>query len=307
METTLYNQEGKTVGTYALPEGIFNVPMNTDVLHQALIAQESNARSVIAHTKNRAQVRGGGRKPWRQKGTGRARHGSTRSPLWKGGGVSFGPSNERDFSLKINKKQKQKALFMALSSKVKEAKLALLDVLSLPEIKTKKAFEVLHIISDAAFGGAGSRKMLVVLPKSDQTIALSVRNIPQVKVLVADSLNVKDLLSYRYVVMVKDAVSVIERTYTQLSAGRKEQKLAASASRALIKKEKKVSAPKKQVSKKSLKRALKKSSRKASFTRQNFSKKNLGGQAKKAKKTLYEKALELGVRVLDEQEFKKFI
>ena len=263
METTLYNQEGKTVGTYALPEGIFNVPMNTDVLHQALIAQESNARSVIAHTKNRAQVRGGGRKPWRQKGTGRARHGSTRSPLWKGGGVSFGPSNERDFSLKINKKQKQKALFMALSSKVKEAKLALLDVLSLPEIKTKKAFEVLHIISDAAFGGAGSRKILVVLPKSDQTIALSVRNIPQVKVLVADSLNVKDLLSYRYVVMVKDAVSVIERTYTQLAPGKKAAKTAAIA-------------PKKPVSAKSAKRALKKSSRKATG-------------AKKAKKTVTKK------------------
>src|SRR3989344_1908614 len=272
METTLYNQEGKTVGTYALPEGIFNVPMNTDVLHQALIAQESNARSVIAHTKNRAQVRGGGRKPWRQKGTGRARHGSTRSPLWKGGGVSFGPSNERDFSLKINKKQKQKALFMALSSKVKEAKLALLDVLSLPEIKTKKAFEVLHIISDAAFGGAGSRKILVVLPKSDQTIALSVRNIPQVKVLVADSLNVKDLLSYRYVVMVKDAVSVIERTYTQLVTGRKAAKTAAIAPNPpgqTVRTGKPVSA-------KSAKRALKKSSRKASG-------------AKKAKKTVTKK------------------
>ncbi len=239
METILYNQEGKTVGTYALPEGIFAVPMNTDVLHQALIAQESNARAGIAHTKNRAEVRGGGRKPWRQKGTGRARHGSIRSPLWKGGGVSFGPRNEKDFSVKINKKQKQKALFMALSSKVKEAKLALLDMLSLPAIKTKKAFDILQVISEAAFGEIGLRKILIVVPQSDATLALSVRNIPQLKVLVADSLNVKDLLSYRYVVMVKDAVSVIERTYTKLVPGNKETTKARSALRTRAVKEKK--------------------------------------------------------------------
>lgn len=221
METTVYNQEGKKVGTYVLPDGIFNVTANTDVIHQALVAQDANARKTIAHTKNRAEVRGGGIKPWRQKGTGRARHGSIRSPLWKGGGVSFGPRNERIFALKINKKQKQKALFMVLSSKVKNDKLAVLDMFVLADIKTKHASEILKTVSDAAFSAEGYKKLLVIIPASDKNVILSMRNIPNVKALTADSLNIKDLLSYRYVILVKDAVAVIEKTYTQLTPGKK--------------------------------------------------------------------------------------
>ena len=221
METAVYNQEGKKVGTYVLPDGIFNVTVNTDVIHQALVAQDANARENIAHTKNRAEVRGGGIKPWRQKGTGRARHGSIRSPLWKGGGVSFGPRNERIFALKINKKQKQKALFMVLSSKVKNEKLAVLDMFALESIKTKLISEILKTVSGAAFSAEGYKKLLVIIPAADKNVTLSMRNIPNVKVLTADSLNIKDLLSYRYVILVKDAVAVIEKTYTQLAPGKK--------------------------------------------------------------------------------------
>ncbi len=221
METVVYNQEGKKVGTYVLPDGIFNVTTNTDLIHQVLVAQDANARESIAHTKNRAEVRGGGIKPWRQKGTGRARHGSIRSPLWKGGGVSFGPRNEKIFALKINKKQKQKALFMVLSSKVKNEKLAVLDMLTLEKIKTKDASNILKIVSDAAFSAEGYKKILVILPTANKNVTLSMRNIPNVKSLTADSLNIKDLLSYRYVILVKDSVEVIEKTYTQLAPGKK--------------------------------------------------------------------------------------
>lgn len=221
METVVYNQEGKKVGTFVLPDGIFNVTINTDVIHQALVAQDANARENIAHTKNRAEVRGGGIKPWRQKGTGRARHGSIRSPLWKGGGVSFGPRNEKIFSLKINKKHKQKALFMVLSSKVKNEKLAILDLFTLEKIKTKDASEILKTVLNSAFSEEGHKKTLVILPKADKNVIFSLRNIPNVKTLTADSLNIKDLLSYRYVILVKDAIEIIEKTYTQLTPGKK--------------------------------------------------------------------------------------
>ncbi len=219
METILYNQEGKTVGKYDLPESIFNVKANTDVVHEALKAQLSNARSVIANTKNRAQVRGGGRKPWRQKGTGRARHGSIRSPLWRGGGVSFGPTNERNFSVKINKKKKQKALFMVLSSKVREARFALLDDIVLDGIKTKTIFGIFNTLSQTVFGNTYLKKTLLIVPKSDKTIELSSRNIPNVKVISADSLNVGDILAYRYVLALKNTIPVMERTY--VAAARK--------------------------------------------------------------------------------------
>src|SRR4051812_34995124 len=127
MKVAVYNQEGKETGEFALPKELFEVEMNADLVHQILISHTANKRQVSAHTKNRGEVRGGGRKPWRQKGTGRARHGSTRSPIWKGGGVSGGPRNEKVYEREIPKKMKKKALFMVLSEKAKNNLVVVLD------------------------------------------------------------------------------------------------------------------------------------------------------------------------------------
>lgn len=215
METTVYNQQGEKVGTYNLSERMFGVPLKESVVHQAMRAQLGNARQVIAHTKDRSEVSGGGKKPWRQKGTGRARHGSIRSPLWTGGGVTFGPRNDRNFSLKINKKQKHKALAMMLSSKASAGTIAVLDALALKEPKTKHMTDVLR-----AFTGilpeANTRKTLIIIPGADKNIMLASRNLPNAKVLRADSLNVNDLLTCRYVMIVTEAIEMIEKTYGRM-------------------------------------------------------------------------------------------
>jgi len=127
MPELVYNQQGEKVGQVDLPAELFGVPLNRDLVHQVVVTQMANSRQVLAHTKDRSEVRGGGAKPWRQKGTGRARHGSIRSPIWVGGGVAFGPTKERVFAKKINKKMKRQALFMVLSSKVKDKEIVLLD------------------------------------------------------------------------------------------------------------------------------------------------------------------------------------
>lgn len=212
METAVYNQKGEKLGTYNLPDRVFGVPFKNSVVHQAMRVQLGNARKVIAHTKDRSEVSGGGKKPWRQKGTGRARHGSIRSPLWKGGGVSFGPRKERNFSLKINKKQKNKALAMMLSSKVKDGKIAVVDMLAFKEPKTKYMADVLR-----AFTGilpqVSTRKTLIVIPDTNTNIIFAARNLQKTKVMRADSLNVNDLLTYRYVILLKEAIDVIEKVY----------------------------------------------------------------------------------------------
>src|SRR3989338_2400984 len=133
----LYNQMGETIGTVGLNSALFEVPLNTALLHEAVVAQEANARVVVAHTKDRGEVRGGGKKPWKQKGTGRARHGSTRSPIWKGGGVTFGPTAVRNFAKKLNKKARRAALLSALSDAHRQERFLVVDSLVLPEVKTK--------------------------------------------------------------------------------------------------------------------------------------------------------------------------
>lgn len=215
MKVTLWNQQGKKTGVCDLPDRLFGISFNASLVQQALVAQAANARTVLAHTKSRAEVRGGGRKPWAQKGTGRARHGSTRSPIWVGGGVTFGPRKTRNFSKKINKKQKQKALAMALSSKVKDNELAVLEAIAMSEPKTKVMAEVVRTFLSSVFGAAPHKKTLIIIPGSDQNIMLAARNLPKVKVVSAHSLNVYDLLSYAYVMMSKDAIPLIERTYTK--------------------------------------------------------------------------------------------
>jgi large subunit ribosomal protein L4 len=217
MKTELYNQNAEVIGETELPDGIFGVKMNPDLVHQAIVAQMANSRQVIAHTKGRGEVRGGGRKPWRQKGTGRARHASIRSPIWKGGGVAFGPTKERNFEKKINKKTKRKALFMALSSKVQDKELMLLDSLKLNAPKTKEALSVINGLSGKMTGYKNMKKkrdsILFVMPEKDKMILQAVNNLPFIETTDAKSLNVRDLLEKKYLILLKDAVPVIEKTY----------------------------------------------------------------------------------------------
>jgi len=204
----VYNQIGKEVGEIKLEPKIFNIEIKPELIQQAVRTQLANKRKVIAHTKERPEVRAGGRKPWRQKGTGRARHGSIRSPIWKGGGVTFGPRKNRNFSLKMNKKARKKALLMALSDKAKNNCIVVLDKLELSVIKTK---DFLKIISRLPL----KKKILAVLPKSDQKIVKSDRNLPNVKTINANSLNVVDVLGYEYLLILKNSLTVIEKTYLQ--------------------------------------------------------------------------------------------
>jgi large subunit ribosomal protein L4 len=217
LKIDLYNQNAEVVGETELPDGIFGVKMNPDLVHQVLAAQMANARQVIAHTKGRGEVRGGGRRPWRQKGTGRARHASRRSPLWKGGGVTFGPTKERNFEKKINKKMKRKALFMVLSSKIKDKELILLEGLKLNAPKTKEALNTINLLSEKMTGYKKTKKkrdsILFVVPEKDRMILRAVNNLPFVGTLEAKSLNVGDLLEKKYLVLLKDTVPVIEKTY----------------------------------------------------------------------------------------------
>ncbi|MBI4090176.1 MAG: 50S ribosomal protein L4 [Candidatus Kerfeldbacteria bacterium] len=206
VKVPIYNLEGKEVGVRALPDRIFGVSVSPALVEQAVVAQRAQGRATVAHTKTRAQVRGGGKKPWRQKGTGRARHGSIRSPIWKGGGVAHGPRPERNYSLKLNQKAKQKALFMVLSDKVASKQLVLVDKLELPSIKTKAFAQLLKKLPVAA-------STLLVLPAKNQQLEKSSRNIPGVTPIQGHSLNVVDVLRHRSLLMPEQAVEVIERTY----------------------------------------------------------------------------------------------
>lgn len=203
----VYNLEGQEVGEEALSDEVFAVKVNHGLVEQVVTAQLANARQALAHTKTRAEVRGGGKKPWAQKHTGRARHGSIRSPIWKGGGIAFGPRLDRNFSLKINKAMKRKALLMCLSDKVASQSLFLLDKLEVSEIKTKK---FAAILAKLPVSGAST---LIVIKDSNDKIVKSARNLPKVKTVRADSLNVYDVLKHKYLLAAKDAVPVIEKTF----------------------------------------------------------------------------------------------
>lgn len=217
MKTKLFNQLGEVIGDVDLPDKIFSVAMNAELVKQVIDAQTANSRQVIAHTKDRSEVRGGGRKPWRQKGTGRARHASIRSPIWKGGGVAFGPTKERNFEKKINKKMKRRALFMALSSKVGDKELLVLDALNFETPKTKVAANTLKTLSAKLDGYRESKKkrdsILLVTPGQDKKNIRAVNNLPFIEMLPANSLNIKDVLSKKYLILLKDAVSIIEKTF----------------------------------------------------------------------------------------------
>ena len=217
MEIKLYNQSAEEMGNVELPDNVFNIEINNDLLHQALLAHLGNSRKITAHTKGRGEVRGGGKKPWRQKGTGRARHGSSRSPIWKGGGVTHGPLKVENYSKKINKNAKRKALFMALSSKTKDNQILVLDRLNLAEAKTKNMAGILDKLSLKLEGYRKTKNkrdsILLVAPKPDTSVLRTVRNIPYIALIKADSLNVKDILEKKYLLLLKDSISMIESTY----------------------------------------------------------------------------------------------
>ena len=200
----IYNMEGKEVGSLELNDAVFGVEINEHLVHMAVVQQLANNRQGTQKAKTRSEVRGGGRKPWRQKGTGHARQGSIRAPQWTGGGVVFAPV-PRDYSFKLNKKEKRAALKSALTSKVNDSKFIVVDELKLDEIKTKKFQEVLNNLK--------VNKALVILNDNDQNVVLSARNIPAVKTALTNTINVYDILKYDTVVVTKDAVATIEEVY----------------------------------------------------------------------------------------------
>ena len=200
----VYNMEGKEVGSLELNDAIFGVEVNEHLVHMAVVNQLANNRQGTQSAKTRSEVSGGGRKPWRQKGTGHARQGSTRAPQWTGGGIVFAPK-PRDYSFKMNKKEKRIALLSALSSKVAESKIVVLDEFKLDEIKTKKFVEVMNNLK--------VENALVVLEGENKNVVLSGRNIPSVKVTATNEINTYDVLKYTTLVVTKAAVEKLEEVY----------------------------------------------------------------------------------------------
>jgi large subunit ribosomal protein L4 len=211
-EISIYNEAGKQAGTLTLPEAVFAVPWNADLVHQVVVSMESNGRTPIAHTKNRGDVSGGGKKPWRQKGTGRARHGSIRSPLWRGGGTTFGPRNEKDFSRKVNRKMKAKALFAVLSQKLKDNEILFLEDISLAEPKTATAKKLLATLSSVSgFEKLSTKRKnaaFVALGNRNDTAKKSFRNFGNIEIDSVRNLNPLTALKYKYLIVTKPQESV---------------------------------------------------------------------------------------------------
>ena len=202
---SVYNMEGKEVGTIELNDAVFGVEVNEHLVHMAVVSQLANNRQGTQKAKTRSEVSGGGRKPWKQKGTGHARQGSTRSPQWTGGGVVFAPV-PRDYSFKLNKKEKRAALKSALTDKVASSKLIVVDELKFDEIKTKSFAKVLENLKV-------NNKALVVIGDNDEKVVLSAKNIPTVKTALTNTINVYDVLNAQTLVLTKEAVKTIEEVY----------------------------------------------------------------------------------------------
>ena len=201
---SVYNMEGNEVGTIELSDAVFGVEVNEHLVHMAVVAQLANKRQGTQKAKTRSEVSGGGRKPWRQKGTGHARQGSTRAPQWTGGGVVFAPT-PRDYSVKMNKKERRAALKSALTSKVQENKLIVLDELKLDEIKTKAMQNVLNNLNVS--------KAMVVLADNDKNVTMSTKNIPDVITALPNTINVYDVLKYNTLILTKASAAAIEEVY----------------------------------------------------------------------------------------------
>jgi len=211
MKAPLYNQTGKVSGNIEIPENVFGLSWNSDLVHQVITSLRTNIRKPVAHVKDRGAVRGGGKKPWQQKGTGRARHGSRRSPIWVGGGVTHGPSNEKNFSRTVSKKMKAKALYTILSRKFKDNELVFVDKLNLNEAKTKEArsvFRDLGKIESLAKLNKKTNALYLALDKKDETVERGFKNFGNVLVDEARNLNPLDAANHKYIIFVNPEVSV---------------------------------------------------------------------------------------------------
>lgn len=206
-EVILYKQDGSEAGKVKLPDEIFAVAPKPALIHEVIVAQEANGRTRYAQVKDRSEVRGGGRKPWRQKGTGRARHGSRRSPIWTGGGVTFGPNADKNYTKKVNKKVKRQALAMVLSDKVTEKWLIAVEDFKLDEPKTK-----LIAAMREKLPGAGQPALLVTTAE-DQNLIQAAKNLPKTETINAGSLNVRDLVKYQHVIASQAALDKIKEIY----------------------------------------------------------------------------------------------
>lgn len=208
MKKPLYNQKGEKRGEMELPEKIFTIPLKPSLVHQVVLYYENLSRPPVAKTKDRGEVRGGGRKPWRQKGTGRARHGSIRSPIWRGGGTTFGPTPEKIYQIKIPKKIKKKALFMILSQKLRDEEIIFIDQIKIPGPKTKEIVEILKNLTKIK-KGIDKKSVLLSLAERDQNILKAVKNVKKVALVGPQSLNPYILLKNKYIVIEKDAIEQI--------------------------------------------------------------------------------------------------
>ncbi len=214
LKIKVYNQAAEPVKDLELSADIFAVEASHELLHQAMVAQMANSRQVLAHTKDRSEVSGGGKKPWKQKGTGRARVGSSRSPIWIGGGVTFGPTKDRNFKKKINQKMKQKAMFMVLTDRVKNNALVVLDSLELAEFKTKKFNEILSAIEKKVLNN-DRRDVLIINDAKDDKVKYSGRNLAGTKIINLENVNLLDLLNYKNLLLTEKAVAAFTKRYNK--------------------------------------------------------------------------------------------
>jgi large subunit ribosomal protein L4 len=205
METKVYSVTGSEKGTLTLPEAVFGVTWNADLVHEVVVGMQANARQSTANVKDRSEVRGGGKKPWKQKGTGRARHGSRRSPIWAGGGIAHGPTSEKDYSKKINKKVRAKALATVLSKKFEDGEMLFVEALTYAAPKTADAVKMLGAVSTSATKknllAKKKNAALVILPKRDSAVEKSFANVSNVTVMMAKDVNPVELLTAKYVVV----------------------------------------------------------------------------------------------------------
>jgi large subunit ribosomal protein L4 len=205
MDTKVYNKEGKEVGSIKLPESVFGLSWNGDLVHQVMTSTRTSMRKRTAHTKDRSDVAGGGKKPWKQKGTGRARHGSIRSPIWVGGGVAHGPTNETNYSRKVNKKSRIKAIYTVLSRKAKDGEIVLVESTGINAPKTKEAKSVLHSLSKIkGFSGISGKKTnaaVLLTPDRNLPVEKSFRNFSNINTVSAQGLTINDVLDYKFLII----------------------------------------------------------------------------------------------------------
>jgi large subunit ribosomal protein L4 len=223
MNANIYTKDGTAAGTISVPDTVFGVTWNADLVHEVVVGMQGNARAGTANTKDRSEVRGGGKKPWKQKGTGRARHGSRRSPIWVGGGIAHGPRSEKDFSVKINKKVRQKALAVVLSKKFADAEVIFVDSLTMNEPKTAIAKTIIGALAKGSGSELLARKRknaaVILLPTRQAATEKSFQNFSNIEVVQIKDVNPVDLLTYKYVI-VAEPTSALEQLARRVGADR---------------------------------------------------------------------------------------